>query len=45
MLLDTRNKTTYGLGVGISTVFEKFALFLFKGGPPFTVMIHISDVT
>jgi hypothetical protein len=28
MLLDTRNKDIYGLGVGISTVFEIFGHFL-----------------
>jgi hypothetical protein len=31
MILDTRNKNTYGLGVGISTVFEIFGHFLFQG--------------
>jgi hypothetical protein len=31
MLLDTRNKNIHGLGVGISTVFEKFGHFLYKG--------------
>jgi hypothetical protein len=32
MLFDTRNKNIYGLGVGISTGFEKLGHFLFKGG-------------
>jgi hypothetical protein len=32
MLLDTRNKNIYGLGVGISTVFKILWHFLFKGG-------------
>jgi hypothetical protein len=32
MLLDTRNKNIYSLGVGISTVFEIFWHFLFRGG-------------
>jgi hypothetical protein len=31
-LLDTRNKNIYGLGVGISTLFEIFMHFLFKRG-------------
>jgi hypothetical protein len=31
MLLDTRNKNIYGLGVGISTVFKILGHFLFKG--------------
>jgi hypothetical protein len=31
MLLDTRNKKMYGLGVGISTVFEIAEYFLFNG--------------
>jgi hypothetical protein len=31
MLLDTKNKNKYGLGVGISTVFEIFSHFLFLG--------------
>jgi hypothetical protein len=31
MLLDTRNNNIYGLGVGISMVFEIFGNFLFKG--------------
>jgi hypothetical protein len=30
MFLDTRIKDVYGLGVGISTVFEIFGHFLFK---------------
>jgi hypothetical protein len=42
MLLDTRNKNIYGLGVGISTVFEIFGHFLFRGmGPPRMVMTYI----
>jgi hypothetical protein len=32
MFLDTRNKNMYGLGVGISTVFEIAEHFLFNGG-------------
>jgi hypothetical protein len=32
LLLDTRNKNIYGLGVGISVVFEILQNFLFKGG-------------
>jgi hypothetical protein len=31
MFLDTRNKSMYGLGVGISTVFEILGHFLFEG--------------
>jgi hypothetical protein len=31
MLLDTKTKNMYGVGVGISTVFEIFGHFLFKG--------------
>jgi hypothetical protein len=31
MLLDTRNKNIYGLGVGISTVFKILGYLLFKG--------------
>jgi hypothetical protein len=31
MLLDTRNKNMYGLGVRISTVVDKIWHFLFKG--------------
>jgi hypothetical protein len=31
MFLDTRNKNIYGLGEGISTVFEIAKNFLFKG--------------
>jgi hypothetical protein len=31
MLLDTRNKNIYGLGVGISRVFEIFGHFLYQG--------------
>jgi hypothetical protein len=31
MVLETRNKNMYGLGVGISTVFENFGHFLFNG--------------
>jgi hypothetical protein len=30
MLLDIRNKNIYGLGVGISTVFEIFGHFLYQ---------------
>jgi hypothetical protein len=30
MLLDTRNKSIYGVGVGISILFEIFGHFLFK---------------
>jgi hypothetical protein len=43
MLLDTRNMNIYGLWVGISTVFEIFGHFLFKGwtGPPRMVMTYI----
>jgi hypothetical protein len=33
MLNDTRYKNIYGLGVVISTVFEIFGHFLFKGKP------------
>jgi hypothetical protein len=43
MLLHTRNKNMYGLGVGISTVFEKCGHFLFKGGgsgPPRMFMTY-----
>jgi hypothetical protein len=43
----TRNKNMYGLGVGISTVFEIAEHFLFNGGaePPHMVMTYIpSDV-
>jgi hypothetical protein len=32
MPLKTRNKNIYGLGVGISTVFEIFSNFPFLGG-------------
>jgi hypothetical protein len=32
LLLDIRNKNMYGLGMGISVVFEIFGHFLFKGG-------------
>jgi hypothetical protein len=32
MFLDKRNKNIYGLGVGISTVFEVLGHFLFQGG-------------
>jgi hypothetical protein len=32
MLLNTRNKNIYGLGVGISTVFKIFSNFPFLGG-------------
>jgi hypothetical protein len=32
MLLNTRNKNIYGLGVGISTVFKIFSNFNFLGG-------------
>jgi CRISPR/Cas system CMR-associated protein Cmr3 (group 5 of RAMP superfamily) len=38
MLLDTRNKNTYGLRVGISTVFEIFGHFLFRRGRDYLVM-------
>ena len=31
MPLDTRNKNTYGLGVGILTIFKLFVHFLFEG--------------
>jgi hypothetical protein len=31
MLLDTRNKIIYGLGVGISMVFEILIHFMFMG--------------
>jgi hypothetical protein len=31
MFLDTRNKNIYGLGVGISIIFEIFSNFLLKG--------------
>jgi hypothetical protein len=31
MQLDTRNKNTYGLGMGISMVFEILGHFLFRG--------------
>jgi hypothetical protein len=31
MLLDTRNKNMYGLGMGISTVFKTFGHFLYQG--------------
>jgi hypothetical protein len=43
MFLDTRNKNMYGLGVGISTVFEITEYFLFKGGtePPHMAMTYI----
>jgi hypothetical protein len=45
MLLDTTNKNIYGIGVGISMVFEILGHFLFKGAP-YTVMIYIqSDAT
>jgi hypothetical protein len=47
MFLDTRNKNMYGLGVGISTVFEIAEYFLVKGKaePPHMVMTYIpSDV-
>jgi hypothetical protein len=47
MLLDTKNKNTYGLGVAISVVFGILRHFLFKGTvPPCTDMICIpSDAT
>jgi hypothetical protein len=32
MLLDTKNKNIYGLGVGISTFFEIYLDFLFLAG-------------
>jgi hypothetical protein len=32
MVLDTRNKNLYGLGVGFSIVFEIFSNFPFLGG-------------
>jgi hypothetical protein len=32
MLLDTKNKSIYGLGVGISMDFEIFGHFMFKEG-------------
>jgi hypothetical protein len=42
MLLDTRNKNIYGLGVRISTFFEIFGHFLFKGmEPPRMAMTYI----
>jgi hypothetical protein len=42
MLLDTRNKNIYGLGVGILLVFEIFWHFLLGGGGlPRTVMTYI----
>jgi hypothetical protein len=31
MFLDTKNKNRYGLGMGISKLFEIFRHFLFKG--------------
>jgi hypothetical protein len=41
MLLDTRNKNMYGLGVGILTVFKIFGHFLFKGSH--IVMTYMSS--
>jgi hypothetical protein len=44
MLLGSRNKNMYGLGVMISTVFEEFGHFLFQGGgtkPPHMIMTYI----
>jgi hypothetical protein len=42
---DTRIKDMYGLGVGISTVFEILGHFLFKGRtrPSYMVMTYISS--
>jgi hypothetical protein len=41
MLLDTRNKNTYGLGVGISMVFDIFRHFLYQRmEPPRNVMTY-----
>jgi hypothetical protein len=50
MLFDTKNKIyyTYGLGVGISTVFKIFGHFPYQGetGPFHMVMTYIpSDAT
>jgi hypothetical protein len=43
MLLNTRNKNIYGLGVGISTVFDIYGHFLYQGGtgPLRMVMTYI----
>jgi hypothetical protein len=43
MPLNTRNKNIYGLGVGISTVFEIFSNFPFLGGgvDPWGPDLHI----
>jgi hypothetical protein len=44
MFLDTENKNMYGLGVGISKVFQIFGHFLFNGGgagPSHMVMAYI----
>jgi hypothetical protein len=49
MVLDTRNKNMYGLGVGISIVFQIFRNFLFlRGGlapGAIPVVLHILPVT
>jgi hypothetical protein len=49
MVFDTRNKNIYmyGLGVGISTGFEKLGRFLFKGvRPPCMTMTYtLPDAT
>jgi hypothetical protein len=49
LLLDTRNKNIYGLGVGISKVFEIFSNFLFLGvgltPGAISYVLHILPVT
>jgi hypothetical protein len=47
MFPDTRNMNMYGLGVGMSTVFEILGHFLFQGGwDPHMVIAYIpSDVS
>jgi hypothetical protein len=44
MSLDTRIKDMYGLGIGISTVFEILGHFLFKGGQNHPIWSSLSEV-
>jgi hypothetical protein len=39
LLLDTRSKNIYGLGVGISTVFKIFGHILYQGGQDHFFMV------
>jgi hypothetical protein len=51
LLLDTRNKNIYGLGMGISTVFEIFGHFLYQGdrinqvGYDYTIRCYLTQET